>query len=133
MKKKRRGKKLVALLTTLILLVTMVPIVSFAGPNDITGHWAEDVIREWLASGLASGYPDNTFRPDANISRAEFMTLVNKAFYLTQGQLINFKDVQVSDWYYDTIARAVAAGYISGYPDGTIRPEQSITRQEAAN
>ncbi|GAU77018.1 S-layer homology domain-containing protein [Fusibacter sp. 3D3] len=132
MKKKKRGNKLIALLTTLILLATMIPVVSFAGPNDITGHWAENEIKAWLASGLASGYPDNTFKPDANISRAEFMALVNKAFYFTQGRAIDFKDVKASDWYYDAVARAISAGYISGYPDKTIAPNNPITRQEAA-
>ncbi|MBF4693632.1 S-layer homology domain-containing protein [Fusibacter ferrireducens] len=132
MKKRKRGDKLIALLTTLILLATMIPVVSFAGPNDIAGHWAENVINEWLSNGLASGYPDNTFRPDAAISRAEFMALVNKAFYFTQGKEIDFKDVKTSDWYYNTVSNAVSAGYITGYPNKMMAPNQSITRQEAA-
>lgn len=129
---KRRGNKLIALSTTLLLLLTMLPIISFAGMNDITGHWAEATIQEWLGKGFASGYPDNTFRPQAEITRAEFMTLVNKAFYFTQEAEIDFKDVSPSDWYYSAVGKAIAAGYIGGYPDGTMAPNNSITRQEAA-
>lgn len=132
MTKRKWKNKLVALSTTLILLVTMIPIISFAGTSDINGHWAETTIQEWISKGMAGGYPDNTFRPDAGISRAEFMTLVNKAFYFTQEQSINFKDVSFSDWYYSSIRIATAAGYIEGYPDNTMGPNRSITRQEAA-
>jgi len=132
MNKKNRRDKRVAVLTTLVLLVTMMPITSFAGNDDVTGHWAESVINEWLASGLAGGYPDSTFKPDAPISRAEFITLVNKAFYFTQRKAIDFNDVKTSDWYYDAIATAMSSGYISGYSDKTMAPNQPITRQEAA-
>ncbi len=132
MKHKKRGNKLIALLTTMILLATMIPVVSFASIDDIAGHWAENVIKEWVANGLVSGYPDNTFKPDDAISRAEFMALVNRAFYFTQGRAVDFKDVKMSDWYYNTVSNAVSAGYITGYPNKIMAPDQSITRQEAA-
>lgn len=100
--------------------------------SDIGGHWAEKVIGNWIEKGLAKGYPDGTFKPNNNISRAEFMSLVNNAFGYTQEIEINFSDVLGNKWYVPAIKKAVAAGYISGYTDGTMRPEAPITREEVA-
>ncbi|MGI6424163.1 MAG: S-layer homology domain-containing protein [Tepidanaerobacteraceae bacterium] len=100
--------------------------------NDISDHWAEDTITKWIQQGLITGYTDGTFRPDKSITRAEFMTLVNKAFEFNEKAAIGFSDVAPNDWFYDEIAKAVKAGYISGYQDGTAKPNQEISRQEAA-
>ena len=121
-----------AVVMSLIVCFTMSYVTSFAMTRDLDGHWASNVINEWFDKGLAGGYPDDTFRPNANITRAEFMTLVNNAFEKTSEIQINFSDVKSNDWYYKTVQKALAAGYIGGYPDGTIRPNQAITRQEAA-
>jgi len=100
--------------------------------TDIQGHWAGNVIQEWVDNGLASGYPDGTFRPEKSITRAEYMALANRAFNFTDETEVNFSDVKPGDWYLSTIKKAISAGYISGYPDGTMRPKEPITRQEAA-
>lgn len=100
--------------------------------TDIQGHWAGNVIQEWVNNGLANGYPDGTFRPENNITRAEYMALANKAFNFEDEVEINFLDVEPGDWYLSTIKKAISAGYIGGYPDGTMRPKEPITRQEAA-
>jgi len=83
--------------------------------KDIGGHWAEDTIAKWVEQGLISGYTDGTFRPDNSITRAEFMALVNRAFGFNKKAAIGFFDVSATDWFYDEIAKAVKAGYISGY------------------
>lgn len=100
--------------------------------SDIQGHWAEAQLNDWLNKGFAHGYPDGTFKPDHPISRAEFMTLVNQSLGYSAAVPINYSDVKESDWYADEIAKASAAAYISGYEDGTIKPNQAISRQEAA-
>ena len=51
--------------------------------SDIGGHWAEKAIQAWTVRGLAGGYSDGSFRPDSSITRAEFVTLVNRAFGYT--------------------------------------------------
>jgi len=99
-----------------------------AVPPDVEGHWAERQIAGWLEKDLASGYPDGTFRPENHITRAEFMILANNAFGFTERAGINFSDVLSTDWFYQEVGRAVAAGYISGYGDGTIRPGLKISR-----
>lgn len=104
----------------------------FAQPSDIAGHWAEKQISEWVDKGLAKGYPDGTYKPDTTITRAEFITLVNKVFGFNNSSEVGFSDVKSTDWFYGEIAKGKAAGYISGYEDGTIKPNNRISRQEAA-
>lgn len=100
--------------------------------KDINGHWAQNQIEKSIANDIVSGYPDGTFKPDNNISRAEFFTMANKAFGFKEKSSSNFSDVKSSDWFADQISIAHTAGYISGYEDGTIRPNNNISRQEAA-
>ncbi|MGI6145014.1 MAG: S-layer homology domain-containing protein [Peptococcia bacterium] len=96
------------------------------------GHWAENTIKKWLRQNLVAGYPDGSFKPDQSITRAEFVAIVNRVFNYTQKAVVQFTDLSPEEWYIDDLAKAVAAGYINGYPDGTFRPEQTITRQEVA-
>ncbi len=100
--------------------------------NDTEGHWAGDEITKWISNGLATGYPDGSFGPNKFITRAEFITLINKAFGYTEENNIEYSDVLETDWHSKEIKKAQAAGYIGGYPDGTMRPSNSISRQEAA-
>lgn len=132
--KSKNLKKRIAILSILCMVISLMPASSFGlEPSDISGHWAKDNIQTWIGGGLINGYEDGTFRPDSNISRAEFMTLVNKAYNYSNEAVIGFSDVQVGDWYYSAVTKAKAAGYISGYPDNTMRPDSPISREEAAS
>jgi hypothetical protein len=127
-------------LSYLIIVMFMFTIVAgFGAPQanaanlkDISGHWAQSQIENLVNKDIIKGYPDNTFRPENSITRAELAVMVNKAFSFTNTTDINFKDVKSTDWFASDIAKAKAAGYISGYPDGTMKPNQKISRQEAA-
>ncbi|MBO9606382.1 MAG: S-layer homology domain-containing protein [Paenibacillaceae bacterium] len=99
---------------------------------DIAGHWAEPAITAWLRQGLANGFPDGSFRPDGQVTRAELAALANRAFRYTKAAAVPFADVAETDWYAPEVARALEAGYMQGDGDGLFRPEASITRQEAA-
>jgi hypothetical protein len=100
--------------------------------SDINNHWANNQILDWIYNGYIKGYLDRTFKPDNIITRAEFITLVNNAFGYVEKAEINYKDVSSEDWYAEEIQIAKKAGYITGYSDGTIKPNNPITRQEAA-
>ncbi|OAB47310.1 S-layer homology domain-containing protein [Paenibacillus antarcticus] len=100
--------------------------------NDIKGHWAEGVITSWNDRDLVSGYEDGTFRPEEKVNREEFTALVNRSFGLMGSETIGFTDVKQTDWSYEDIGVAKKAGYVSGYPDGTFRPKNEMTRQEVA-
>lgn len=101
--------------------------------KDIQGHWANSDIMKAVSSGYIKGYSDSTFRPDNKVSRAEFVTMLNMAFSVpvnTAG--VSLKDVKNTDWYAKNIYSAIKAGYVDGYPDNTFKPDQFITREEAA-
>lgn len=107
--------------------------VQAASFSDISGHWAQDDIEYMTDKDIIYGYSDGTFRPDNYVSRAEYIAMTNRTYKLRSGSsATNFKDVNSSDWFAREVSYAVAAGYISGYPDGTFRPNQYITRQEVA-
>ena len=102
--------------------------------SDIKGNWAEKQINDWVERGLAGGYPDGTFKPDNQITRAEFVALTNRAFgKQNKTARADFKDVKASDWYYSDVAVAKVEGYCTGYTDGTFKPLNPITRQEVAS
>lgn len=78
-----------------------------------------------------SGYEDNTFRPDGNITRAETAAMLHRVLTNTKpGESIQFSDIKESAWYYESVNAMSQAGIISGYTDGTFRPNNQITRAE---
>ncbi|HHX13102.1 MAG TPA: S-layer homology domain-containing protein, partial [Clostridiales bacterium] len=116
----------------LVLLMTCQGIV-FASTNDYKGHWAEDSIQSWIDKGYVKGYADGSFRPEADITRAEFISLVNRSFGFTEEAEVKYSDVADTHWAYSDFKRAAAAGYINGFEDGTLRPNNKISRQEMAS
>jgi hypothetical protein len=99
--------------------------------TDTHGHWAKQTIDTFLKMQLISGYEDGTFRPNGNVTRAEFATMLSRAFNIQVGNSTNitFKDLD-RHWAKDVIVSLAAAGVIQGYEDGTFKPEQTITREE---
>lgn len=91
--------------------------------------WAEQSINELAAAGVITGYPDDTFRPNDTVTRAEFVTMLMRLIG-EEGATSEFADVN-GHWAEKYIAKASEYGYISGYPDGTFRPDTDITRAEA--
>ena len=123
-------KKLLPLALTAAMIMPSVP--AMAAPSDIAGHWAESVITQWQSKGLIQGYEDGTFKPGNTMTRAEYEKLMNNAKSFCSNGSINFSDVKTGSWFYSAVARAVAAGYVKGYSDGSFKPGNTITRAEAA-
>lgn len=130
MGKKSVLKKLMPLALAAAMVLQAVP--AMAAQNDISGHWAEKTIAEWQEKGLIKGYSDGSFKPDNSISRAEFVVIMNNAKGFNEVGEISLKDVAEDDWFYEAVAKAVTEGYTKGYEDGTFRPDNTITRAEAA-
>lgn len=80
--------------------------------------------------GLLRGYEDGSFRPDNPISRAECVVLLSRLIEVPAGSS-TFSDVPETHWASSAISAGTSAGWLSGYPDGTFRPDQNITRLEA--
>lgn len=125
-------KRRFAWLVVLAMLMGLMPSPTFAYVSDTSGHWAASHIDEMMGMGVIKGYPDGTFKPDKNITRAEFMVMVNTAFGFKDYVSKMYSDVSSSDWFYSAVNVASGAGYITGYSDGTMRPNNPITREEAA-
>ena len=118
----------------LLCILLVLSMGAYADANtDLNGHWAEETIGNWIDGGYINGYPDGSFKPENGITRAEFITLANKAFGFTNKADFQYSDVREGDWFYSEVAIAVAAGYINGYPDGRMKPNQPISREEAAS
>lgn len=93
--------------------------------------WYNNAISTLSSMGIISGYPDGSFRPNDSITRAEF-TKIAVGFFDEAGSYVagTYPDVPADAWYADFIDAAVDLGLIEGYPDGTIRPDETITRAE---
>lgn len=103
-----------------------------AASSDVKGHWAEQLLAGWRDQGLLKGYPDGSMKPDRALTRIELMAMINRHFHLTAEKAASFPDLKSGQWQYAEAAKALEAGYVSGYADGSVRPDQLITREEAA-
>ncbi len=99
--------------------------------TDIAGHWAEANIRKLVELGAVSGYPDGSFMPDNTITRAEFATILVKAFKLEIRNGNVFSDT-AGHWAKDNVSTAAAFGIAGGYEDGSFGPDDLITREQMA-
>lgn len=97
-----------------------------------TDAWYAKAVNTLSSLGMLGGYPDGTFRPDAPITRAEFAAIALAFAYDPASASCSYTDVNTSAWYYIYVAQATTYGWIGGYPDGTFRPNNSITRAEVA-
>jgi len=107
--------------------------VGATGFPDTQMHWAEKSINFWAAKGYIEGYANGKFMPDQAITRAEFCTFVNKLMGFKKVSNTHFSDLKGNEWYALEMRKAVGAGYLHGYPDGTIRANRGITRAEMAS
>ena len=97
-----------------------------------TDAWYAKAVNTLSSLGMLGGYPDGTFRPDAPITRAEFAAIALAFAYDPASASCSYTDVSANAWYYTYVAQATTYGWIGGYPDGSFRPNNSITRAEVA-
>ncbi|ACT00085.1 S-layer homology domain-containing protein [Paenibacillus sp. JDR-2] len=100
--------------------------------KDVSGSfWASEAIRWGQQVGILNGYPDHTFKPNATITRAEMAAIIVKWLQLDPDAANPaFRDAK-GHWASVQIAAAAKLGYMTGYSDGTFRPDQPLTRAEA--
>ncbi|RAV04097.1 hypothetical protein DQG13_06355 [Paenibacillus sp. YN15] len=102
--------------------------VSFSDTGDYP--WAEKQIDALAARGIIEGTSQNTYTPDANIKRADYLHLLVKTLGLTAEFSGNFADVTASDYYYASVGIAKELGITEGAEGGRFIPEAEITRQD---
>lgn|GEM_PF-1466535 len=102
-------------------------------PNDLQGSWAFAQATALLNKGIITGYPDKTFRPNVDVTRAEFAAMLVKAIGLTaSGKDSQFTDVDADAWYSSAVNTAVAHWLLSGIGNGQFAPNDLITREQMA-
>ena len=102
--------------------------------SDIELHWAETFIEELADQGITGGYPDGTYRPENRVTRAEMAVFLLNALGISPGPLpvdSSFSDIE-GHWAEIFIEELADQGITGGYPDGTYRPENRVTRAEMA-
>lgn len=95
------------------------------------GYWAANYIGYMQQFGIITGYSDGSFRPDAPVTRAEFAAIASRFEKLTEGSK-SFTDVPDTYWAARYINFAATRGWVTGYSDGTFKPENTITCAEVA-
>lgn len=100
--------------------------------GDIVGHWSEAFVRGLVTRKIVTGYEDGSFRPNNRLTRAEYAVLLSKAFDLPAVRPnVTYTDVAADFWGAPTIAETSRMGFLAGYPDGSFRPGNNLTRVEA--
>ncbi|EFK38811.1 MULTISPECIES: S-layer homology domain-containing protein [Peptoniphilus] len=97
---------------------------------DANNKWYSPAVNYIAGKGLLSGYSDGTFKPDADITRAEFAQMISGYLKAGYAGSANFKDVK-GHWASDAIDKVFGNKAVEGYPDGTFKPNKTLTRAEA--
>ncbi len=100
--------------------------------TDIETHWGKDYINNLYNKDVISGYGDGRFGPDDKITRAQIVKIALLAFgHPTSAVTAHFTDLLEADWFYGYVLSAADLDIVSGYDDGTFRPNSEVTRAEA--
>ncbi|WP_233162471.1 MULTISPECIES: chitobiase/beta-hexosaminidase C-terminal domain-containing protein [unclassified Cohnella] len=100
--------------------------------SDAANHWAREAVNDMGSRMVVNGFEDGTFKPNEDMTRAEFAAIVVRGLglKLVKGSA-SFSDVRANDWYNDAIHTALTYGLIDGFKDGTFQPQDKITREQA--
>ena len=128
----RTFKRSLALVLAIAMVLTTfgMTVVSAAQYNDTEGHWAESYINTWSGYGVIQG-DGGYFRPDDAITRAEVAQVTDNVISYEKIADNMFTDVSTTDWFADAVLKLVAAGTLTGNGDGTMTPNNYMTREEA--
>ena len=122
-----------ALLSLAVVAFGIMPAIAFPDVN--SDHWAAAEIKLLSEQGVIVGYPDGTFKPDDNVTRAEFAAMAIRALnqhHTKVVQPVNFTDVTVDHWAYEDIQKALYFDLISYEKEGELfRPDDSVSRAES--
>ncbi len=109
---------------------------AFASYSDMADESSAEAVDVLSGLGVISGYPDGTFRPDNIVTRAEMATLIVAALGLEEyatSTTSRYPDMSAASWAQGYVAYGTSLGFISGYPDGTFRPNQTVSYEEACS
>ena len=119
-------KRALSLLLAAVMLIGLVPGLALPAKAE---HWADSYLDQLVDWGVIRA--DQTANPDAPLTRAEFMAVINRAYGYSEKGPIPFEDVLETDWFYDDVSIAYTAGYMAGTSEITASPNATLTREEA--
>lgn len=119
-------ERALSLLLAAVMLAGLLPGMTLPSAAE---HWADTYLDQLVDWGVLRA--DQTADPDAALTRAEFMAIINRAYGYTETGPIPFEDVKTTDWFYDDVAIAYNAGYMAGTSDITASPHDTLTREQA--
>ena len=121
------------LLSTFVVALTITAANAFPDVSD--NYWAASQIKLLSEQGVIVGYPDGTFKPDENVTRAEFASMAIKALGQQNTKVVqpvNFSDINRDYWAYDAIQKALYFELVSAPKEGeAFRPDDSVSRAES--
>lgn len=129
--RKARLSRIGKLLLAFVMLLNVCVIGPVTPVETAAAHWADSSLTKLRDWGVMRGDQNGSMEPDRNITRAEFVTMINRAFgYKTMGKQ-PFRDVKGTEWYANDINIAYNQGYFVGSSKNTASPNDSLTREEA--
>ncbi len=122
-------KRMIALITVAMFIF------AFAAPG-VSAKTNDDAVSRLNALGVVVGYGDGEFKPEQNITRAEYAAIVVQSLGLGEAAKYvtgntKFSDVKADHWASGVINIAVSQGILAGYPDGTFKPAQNVSYNES--
>lgn len=119
------SERALSLLLAAVIAAGLLP----ASTLPASAHWADPYLDQLVDWGVMRA--DQTTNPDAPLTRAEFMGIINRAYGYTEKGEIPFTDVSTTDWFYDDVSIAYTAGYMAGTSETTASPNSTLTREQA--
>ncbi|MED4552592.1 S-layer homology domain-containing protein [Lysinibacillus capsici] len=128
----------VSVMTSALVIPATMPTVQAAPVTKSTfkdvpkSHWAYESIKQVAEKGLVAGYSDGTYKPSAQVTRAEFATFLSRVFNSKERTPVKFTDVGASHWANDAIQEGLAVGFIqtSDFSNNRFEPNKPMTRGE---
>ena len=123
------AKRVLSLALAAVTLWSLLPRLT---PEAEAAEWMEPYLETLVDWGVMRGSNTGDLNPDRVLTRAEFVTMVNRAFGYTERGATPFQDVPENAWYADDINIAYQAGYFQGTSETTAGPMGRVTREQAA-
>lgn len=100
--------------------------------KDVESHWAKDAVNDMGSRLIVNGSGSDLYNPNVDMTRAEFAAIMMRGLGLKPVEGNSpFADVKASDWYHSAVLTAYDYKLIDGFEDGTFRPQEKITREQA--
>lgn len=126
-------KKLLLAIFTVLLVCSFSFTSNAKAADDVKGNYHENALRYLILKGALTPDSNGNYYPNEKVTRAQFASFISKVTNLPKAEKnISFSDVSSSNRYYQDIQNAAAAGIVTGYEDGTFKPDAPITRQHMA-